>query len=115
MAMKYIELESQRRSVYIYVQFVNMGSIDFIREIFRCNVIIKSTWIDDNRIEQYDPQKHWNPKLYIENGQTIPTVNWIENVTYETIPHPSFTEVTEIRDITGNLNYFEIIKFVIKL
>ena len=108
--MTVIDLDGYRKDVYTYVQFVNMGSIDFIHEIYRSNVIIKSSWIDDKKIDQYDPQKHWNPKLYIENGQTIPTVNWIENVTYETIPHPSFTEITEIRDITGN---FEIIKFFI--
>ena len=31
-------------------------------------VKIKSKWIENENIKDYDPKEYWNPKLFIENA-----------------------------------------------
>jgi hypothetical protein len=41
-----------------------------MNEFFQCEVLIKSKWFETDRtieIKSYDPNIHWNPKLYIQN------------------------------------------------
>lgn len=90
-----------RRVVECRVQFLSFGTIDLINEVFLASVIVKCKWTDKNKITDYDPNKHWNPQLYIENAQTISTDNWIEEITYKTKSLSNCTEITEERNITG--------------
>ena len=76
--------------------------INALNEIFRASILMKSRWKEPNKISKYNPKKHWNPRLYIENGQTISTVDWLELAEYEIKQYPEYTEVTEIKNITGD-------------
>ena len=90
------------RTVECRIQFINFGVVDTIHETFRATVLIKARWRDPMRISEYDPKLHWNPLLIVENAQTIPTVNWLEKISYTTHVMSDVTEVTEIRRIDGD-------------
>lgn len=90
------------RTVQIRLQFLNFGTINTVNEVFRATVLMKARWTDARRINIYDPDIDWNPRLYIENGQTISTVNWVEETRYELRHFDEYTEITEIRSITGD-------------
>ena len=83
------------------VQFINFGVVDTIHETYRATVIIKARWHEPSKIAFYDPEKHWNPRIYVENGQTIATVNWVEKISYNLNHLVNGTEVTETRRIEG--------------
>jgi len=94
------------------VQFLNLGVVDTIHETFRASILIKSRWKDPARFTDYDSLIHWNPMLHIENAQTIPVMNWIENISYVTRPLIDGTEITEIRKVEGDFwERFELIDF----
>ena len=94
------------------IQFLNFGVVDTIHETFRATVLIKARWRESSVITNYDRNIHWNPLLSVENGQTISTVNWVEQITYELTPLVDGTEVTEIRKIEGDFwERFELADF----
>ena len=83
------------------IKFLNFGNIDLVGEVFRCHVLVTSKWTESGQIDKYDPSVHWNPKLYIENGQHVCTIDWYEKISYSTEVIGDYTEITEYRDITG--------------
>ena len=89
------------KTIKCRVQFINFGTVNVIDEVYRASIVVKSRWQDSAKITKYDPEKHWNPRLYIENGQTIPSVNWIEDITYKCVEFKEYTEIIETRCITG--------------
>jgi hypothetical protein len=57
--------------VWVRINFENIGEVDTMNEKYQALVSIKCKWyhIDDNEdVYDYDPKKHWYPKLYIENA-----------------------------------------------
>ncbi len=90
------------RIIECRIQFLNLGVVDTIHETFRASVLIKSRWREPIFIDEYKPERHWNPLLVVENGQTIPTVNWSEKVSYSVINLGDLTEITEARLIDGD-------------
>jgi hypothetical protein len=57
------------RYVEIIIQFLKIGEIDTMNEKYQAEFNIESKWIEnDKSIREYDPKKHWNPQLYIENA-----------------------------------------------
>lgn len=103
---------NQIRVIESRVQFLNLGVVDTIHETFRASILIKSRWKDTSRFTDYDPMVHWNPLLHIENAQTIPAMNWVENTTYMTRPLSDGTEITEIRKVEGDFwERFELADF----
>jgi hypothetical protein len=71
-----------------------------MNEKFQADVIIQSEWIDnsdDLLLNNYDPNKQWNPKLIIEN---IITINE-ETITYNVTKRNGFNIITELRIIKG--------------
>lgn len=55
-------------NVEIFVSFLSIGEIDTMNERFSAEVLIECEWIDNSVNENYDSNKNWNPKLYIENA-----------------------------------------------
>lgn len=57
------------REVNIQIEFVRVGEIDNLNEKFHGEVRIDSSWIERSHanIDYYDPEIHWNPKLYVKN------------------------------------------------
>jgi hypothetical protein len=67
------------REVQVSIAFIQIGEIDSIKEYFNAKVTIEAKWIDnslkshfmisDSKLT-YDIEKHWNPKLSVENFTT---------------------------------------------
>jgi len=55
--------------IQIKVDFTKIGEIDMMNDKFTCEVVIESKWYDNDPSIQtkYDPSRHWNPKIYIQN------------------------------------------------
>lgn len=55
--------------VEVFIQFVRIGEIDTMNEKYQAEVNIESRWITNEQLNgKYDPNLHWNPKIYIENA-----------------------------------------------
>ena len=76
--------------------------VDTLNETFRASIILKAKWFEKSRLCYYDPDIHWNPKIIIENGQSIPTTNWTEEITYNLIDFDDSTQIIETRKIEGD-------------
>ena len=84
------------RIVKIWIVFKRIGVIDFRNEKFNAEVHIESSWENHEEIILYDPNLHWNPKIYIKNGLS----DLIEEFHY--LMSQDRKIITEIRDIKGN-------------
>ena len=81
------------------IEFVTVGEVDTFNEQFKAFVKVRSKWIENEVIDEYNPKTNWNPKLYIENA--IPE-KFYEDVSYKTvIKDDDKTEITEIRICKG--------------
>ena len=62
------------RVVWVRIDFENIGEVDTMNEKYQATVRIKCKWYhvqqepDEEDFEEYDPKKHWYPKLYLENA-----------------------------------------------
>ena len=81
------------------VEFVKIGQIDTREEYYGATVKIKTKWYENEIIKKYDPEVHWNPKIYIENA--IVDVNYFQDVSYEVAQVDVRTEITETRKCKG--------------
>ena len=68
-----------------------------MNEKYQADVIVSAEWIENSDVILYEPNKHWNPQLYIEN---IITVNK-ETITYNVAKRNGFNIITELRQIKG--------------
>ena len=74
------EYEKKMNYVEVIIEFVKFGEIDTMNEKYQAEFNIESKWIEnDNTIIKYDPKKHWNPQLYIENALQLTK----EQINYE--------------------------------
>lgn len=90
--------ENEFRYVQVVIEFYRIGEIDTMNEKYQAEIHIESKWVEnDTDIVEYDPKKHWNPKLYIENAFQEPK----EHVTYEISKENENTFITEIRHVKG--------------
>jgi hypothetical protein len=91
---------SESRVVHIVVEFMRMGEIDTLNEKFHADLFIESKWIETENIgNEYDPKKHWNPRLYIENAFQEPK----EIIRYEMSRDANnVLFITEKRVVKGN-------------
>jgi hypothetical protein len=87
------------KKVYVSVQITKIGDIDTMNERFQAVFNIESRWIEDQIIDKYDPEKHWNPKVYVEN--VFQDIN--EDIKYqiERVTNSNRTVVVEKRKIKG--------------
>lgn len=100
---KTIVNQSSKKMVMLSFEFVNIGVIDTMNEKFQAELIIQSKWevypdLEKNRdiLNEYDPDRHWNPKLYIENA-----INVREEIDYEPSIEGDRYFITETRNTKG--------------
>ncbi len=91
------------KKIQCRIEFVNIGEVDTFHEQFKAYVIVRSRWFENEKIEEYDSEKHWNPKLYIQN--LLPE-KFFENVSYNLKQHEHCTEIIEIRSCKGFGKHF---------
>ena len=60
-------------------------------------MIIHSEWIENTDLIEYDPKKHWNPQLHIENLISATK----EVISYNVTRKDGFNLITETRQIKG--------------
>ena len=101
---KYEEnLRGQKRIVSVAFEFVRIGGIDTLNEKFEAEVNIESTWpvilaLSENHdiYDNYNPQKHWNPYLFLENA-----MNAVEEISYECFEEKKKFYMKETRKVKG--------------
>ena len=71
-------ISSDARRVRVMIEFTKLGEIDNLNDRYQAVFNIDSSWIEPTDIDFYDPSRHWNPKLYIENAFQEPK----EAITY---------------------------------
>ena len=100
---EHLHLKAHKRNVTLFIGFDRIGDIDTMNETYKAVVTIEATWDDSKKIENYNPEKDWNPELYVENilQQTEKTVSY--NVQY--ISDTKTSRVTETQKIKGNKYY----------
>lgn len=56
------------KQVNVSLVFERVGDIDTIKELFFAEITMKVSWqLEQTLVGPYDPSKHWNPKVFIEN------------------------------------------------
>ena len=62
----------KQRVVQVTVEFIRLGEIDTMNEKYNAEICIESKWIEKDLIQNYNPEQHWNPQLFIENALQEP-------------------------------------------
>jgi hypothetical protein len=94
------------RIVNIGVQFDRIGEIDTMNEKFYAELTIEAQWKENKKIERFNAENEWNPRLYVENIINEPKVVIKYFTEYE---HP-FTIITERRIVKGKSNRKQLFK-----
>ena len=95
------------KTVEILFQFCRVGEIDTMNDKFQAEVYIESKWVDKLDGKEYDPEKSWNPQLYIENAIQTSKLK----VTYkEKRLNTGLSEITEIRHVVGICCFMKLFK-----
>lgn len=86
-----------QKNVLITIEFVRIGEIDTMNEKYNAEILIETKWLSNEDIVEYNSERHWNPKLYIENALQEPK---------EKIKHTVYREngevwITETRFVKG--------------
>ena len=81
------------------VEFVVVGKVNTIDECFSATIKIRSKWNENEIISKYNPDIHWNPKIYVENS--IPEVNFFQEASYKTNIYDRVTEIVETKICKG--------------
>ena len=59
--------------VQVAIEFVRIGEIDTLNEKYNAEIFIEAKWIaNEHIVGEYNPERHWNPLLYIENALLEP-------------------------------------------
>ena len=92
-------LEKKLKLVECRVEFIVVGKVNTIDECFSATIKIVSKWHENEIISKYNPDVHWNPKIYVENS--IPEVNYFQETCYKTKATEGGTEIVETRVCKG--------------
>jgi hypothetical protein len=91
--------DEMHRTIESRCEFLTFGEVDTFREQFKASVLIRSRWIEPEAIDEYDPEKHWNPHLYIQN---LMFEKFFETIKYKCVKlDNNRTEIHEIRTCQG--------------
>jgi hypothetical protein len=83
--------------VKVTFEFLRILEIDSMNEKYTAEINIDSEWVlDEEILSDYDPEKNWNPKLYVENS-----LNIIEKIKYSLRKEDEKLMVSEKRYIKG--------------
>jgi hypothetical protein len=80
------------RIIKCRIEFLQIGEVDTMNERYQAIVKIKAKWYEDEIITEYDKNKYWNPKLFIENALHE---KFQEEITYSVKEEGSGTIVTQ--------------------
>ena len=80
------------RIIKCRIEFLQIGEVDTMNERYQAIVKIKAKWYEDEVITEYDKNKYWNPKLFIENALHE---KFQEEITYSVKEEGSGTIVTQ--------------------
>ena len=86
------------RTVEIHVLLKRIGNIDVLKECFEADIQIESQWIETDPLTNYDPEKMWNPKIYIPNANSIAKEDTKHSVSTD---YSGRRIITEIKTIKG--------------
>jgi len=76
-----------------------IGEIDNMNEKYGAEVQIVAKWhVFDEVITQYDPKKHWNPMLFVQN--TLNNVK--EQIKYDVVKEKDHCTVIETRVVKSD-------------
>jgi hypothetical protein len=81
------------KTVYIDFEFTKIGEIDTMNGKYYVDLSYQISWTENQVIETYDKDVHWNPKIYIENIFAKPE----ETIEYELSRDDLVTYVVEKR------------------
>ena len=104
--------EQEQHEVQITFEILRIGEIDTMNEKFHGELRIDAKWIEyDTSIEKYDPDKHWNPKLFIENALQITNQKVIHRIEGQSIKETRFVkgifwERLEIHNVNYEIFFF---------
>jgi len=101
------------RNVKVKVEFLKLLDIDSVNKKFMAEILIESKWNDFNmniaesnqsqhwviKSNEYDMNKHWNPRLYLKNLASEPK----EFAKYKVYKENSTVTVTETKIVRGNI------------
>ena len=97
---------SRLKIVEVSIEFLQFGEVDTMNEKYQAQVRIIAKWFDDEEIdpnEKFDPDDHWNPKLYIENA--FPDVK--EEIKYKTKKIDEMkTQIIQTRISKGIIHFY---------
>lgn len=93
----YVNRKIETKFVSVTFEFVRIYEIDMMNEKYTAELHIESEWSQDDEIVAYSIEKHWNPKLYIENSINISS----DKVRYSIRKENEKYVVTENRYIKG--------------
>ena len=92
--------ENKLKLVECRVEFIVVGKVNTIEECFSATIKICSKWHENEIINKYNRDMHWNPKIYVENS--IPEVNYFQETSYNTKATEGGTEIVETRVCKGS-------------
>ena len=81
------------------IEFFKIGKVDTFNEEFAATVKIRSKWYENEIINKYNPELHWNPKLFVENA--VPDLQFFQEISYKSVIKEDTTEITELRICKG--------------
>ena len=80
---------TEKRIVLVNFEFIRIGEIDTMNEKFNAEICIESKWIEKDFIQNYNPEQHWNPQLFIENALQEPK----EKIKYNVIRQGKYFKI----------------------
>ena len=91
--------EYNARNVYIVTQFRRLSEIDTYSGKYYAQFYIESKWTDDTiHTYDYNSDRDWNPKLYIENSFQ----DMSEKISYKVFKNEKSTTIVEKRYVKGS-------------
>ena len=95
--VKMASVSNYAKLIEVRIEFMSLGEVDTMNEKYQAEVKIRSRWYDDEIIDQYDKNKHWNPKLFIRNALH----DLKEDISYHCTRMDNKTIITETRVSKG--------------
>ena len=91
---------NELKIVECWIEFFKIGKVDTFNEEFSATVKIRSKWYENETINKYNPEFHWNPRLFVENA--VPDLQFFQEISYKSVIKEDRTEITELRICKGN-------------
>lgn len=86
-----------KKKIHVTIEFENIGHVNQLNSKFDAEFYIELKWIMEEEAERYDPEKHWNPQMYIANAQS----GISQDIRYEIFEEQNIRYVIESRKIKG--------------